>query len=76
MENCKHEILTLVTEKTNKVRCRHCHLTISENELENGYCPECLEVHNVRRSDFDKAAQPDTKTTRYYCEGCGIIVEC
>ncbi|MCF8069867.1 MAG: hypothetical protein K9L30_14900 [Desulfobacterales bacterium] len=76
MENCKHEILTLVIEKSNKVRCRHCHLTISEDELENGYCPECMEAHNVRHCDFDKVSRPDSPTTRYYCENCGIIIEC
>ena len=76
MSTCKHETLTLVEVKNNKLRCRHCHLTISEDELGSGDCPECLEAHQVKRSDFEKLPQPENEKTRYYCADCGMIVEC
>lgn len=76
MESCKHEVLVLAPVQSSKVRCRHCHLTISEEELGDGCCPECLEAYKVRRRDFDKITTPDTGTTRYCCERCGLIVEC
>jgi len=76
MEPCKHEVLTLVPIKSNKLRCRHCHLTITEEELAGGGCPECLAVHKVRRSDFDNVTVADSGTSRYCCERCGMVIEC
>jgi hypothetical protein len=51
-------------------------LTISEDELGSGCCPECLEVHKIRRRDFEKLNQPDSGKTRYCCDKCGMVIEC
>jgi Zn finger protein HypA/HybF involved in hydrogenase expression len=75
MPSCKHEVLTLVPMKSNRLRCRHCHLTISEDELGNGDCPECLEVHKIKRRDFEHMNEPESSATRYYCERCGAVVD-
>ena len=76
MNNCKHDILTLVPIKNNKLRCKHCHLTISEDELGKGCCPECLHVHHVERRNFEKISTGDRETVRYCCELCGAVIEC
>jgi len=76
MSPCKHEVLTLVPVKNKRLRCRHCHLTISEDELGSGNCPECLEVHGVGRRDFEKIIAAARERTRYCCEGCGTVIEC
>jgi hypothetical protein len=62
--------------KSNRLRCRHCHLTISEDELGRGDCPECLEVHKIGRRDFEKISGEDKETIRYCCENCGTVIEC
>ena len=76
MHPCKHDVLTLVPTKNNRLRCKHCHLTISEDELGSGDCPECLEVHKIGRRDFEKISNPDTETIHYCCEHCGTFIEC
>ena len=76
MSSCKHEVLTLVPTKINKLRCRHCHITISEDELGSECCPECLDAHNVRRRDFEKITAENSRATRYCCEHCGALIEC
>ena len=76
MESCKHEVLRLLPGKSNKLRCRHCHLTITEEELGSDCCPECFDVHKVRRSDFEKISTADSETIRYCCEDCGLVIEC
>ncbi len=76
MNSCKHEVITLLEPKKKKLCCRHCHLMISEDELGNGCCPECLDVHKVRRRDFKPVDEPDSETVRYRCESCGMVVEC
>lgn len=76
MESCKHEVLTMVAAKSSRVRCRHCHLTITEEELGSSCCPECLEVYKVRRKDFEKISTPGSESIRYCCESCGLVVEC
>ncbi len=76
MNSCKHEVLTLVPIKQSRLRCKHCHLTITEDELGSGDCPECLEVHDIKRRDFETINTGDTTTTRYCCEQCGTVIEC
>ena len=76
MSSCKHEVLTLAPAPQNRLRCRHCHLTITEEELGNGDCPECLEVHEVKRRDFEIVTSQNKKTARYCCEQCGAVIEC
>ena len=75
MSLCKHRTLVLLTEEKNKLRCRHCHLKILEDELENGYCPECYEVHHEKRYDFEKIVPEEKESVRYLCEDCGVILE-
>jgi hypothetical protein len=74
MADCKHEALVLLN-KSNKLRCRHCHLTISEGELEKDYCPECLEENGVKRYDFEPYEADDTGSVHYACEKCGQLIE-
>ena len=76
MPPCRHEVLTLIPMKSSRLRCRHCHLTISEDELGSGDCPECLEVHRIGRRDFEKISAADKETIRYCCEHCGTVIEC
>jgi hypothetical protein len=75
MESCKHEVLTLVKIKSNKMRCMRCHLIITEDELGSGCCPECLEVHKVKHRDFEKIIETHEETIRYCCESCGMVIE-
>ena len=75
MTACRHLTLVQLPEKKNMLRCRHCHLTISPEELRGGYCPECLEVEGKRRRDFDEVEAAATGKIRYRCEQCGIIIE-
>jgi len=74
MSTCRHEILTLLPQPSAKLRCRHCHLMISESELGEDCCPECLDAHKVRRRDFDRVSAAVTPAARYRCESCGMIV--
>ena len=72
--DCKHTRLVLLKEKHNRLRCRHCHLTIAADELGSGYCPECFESTGQRRYDFDPVETPDSGAARYRCEDCGLII--
>lgn len=74
MADCKHEALVLLN-KDNKLRCRHCHLTISEDELETDYCPECFEENGIRRYDFEPYEAGDATNIHYACEKCGHLIE-
>lgn len=75
MAVCLHQKLVLIAPQEKKVRCRYCHLIIGEEELSDGFCPECYEVHGVRRNDFEPVERPDDEGTRYRCEMCGAIIE-
>ncbi len=75
MSTCKHRELVLLSETNNKVRCRHCHLTISEDELGDGYCPECYEVDDMKRYDFENLIPKSKEMVRYRCEECGAMIE-
>ena len=74
MSACPHKHLLLLAAGGRRVRCRHCHLTIKPDELDGGYCPECYEVHGVRRQDFEEIAEKRTETVQYRCEDCGAII--
>jgi len=75
MTSCDHRSLVLLPEKKNMLRCRHCHLTISPDEVENGFCPECYEIQGKKQYDFEEIAPEETGNARYRCEGCGVIIE-
>ena len=73
MPECKHEKLVLIT-RNEKLRCRHCYLTITAKEIGEGYCPECYEAYGVKRRNFDKLEPEDNGKTQYRCEDCGMLV--
>ena len=74
-QECAHQQLVLLVEPTTRLRCRHCHLTISAEELSGGACPECYERSGRRRKDFEEIALK-AGPPQYRCEGCGILVAC
>jgi len=75
MTSCNHTKLELLPEEKNRLRCRHCHLTIKADDLGESYCPECFEMHGKKRYDFEEIEAVKTGTARYRCEGCGVIIE-
>ena len=76
MTECRHQQLLLLRPKSSRVQCRHCHLTIGEDELGDGYCPECYEVHDEKRYDFVQVESAVAEKVTYRCEECGILIEC
>jgi predicted RNA-binding Zn-ribbon protein involved in translation (DUF1610 family) len=75
MDVCAHRQLVLLPAKRDKLRCRHCHLTINADDLTSRYCPECFEAHNTKRADFETIVAEDTDIVRYRCEDCGVLIE-
>jgi rubrerythrin len=76
MTSCSHKKLALLPEQKNRLRCRHCHLTIKADDIGDSYCPECFEIKGKKQYDFEELKEEKTGTTIYRCEGCGITVEC
>ena len=74
MPECRHANLFVLSENSDRLRCRHCHLTLKEADLKDGYCPECLEVNGRKRNDFEKIESGKTKI-QYRCEDCGALLE-
>jgi len=70
-----HNLLLLPSETKNRLRCRHCHLTIKADELETRYCPECYEATGRKRSDFDEVEPVEAGQVQYRCEDCGLFIE-
>ena len=75
MTSCRHNNLSFMGKQQKKLRCCHCHLTIDEEELRDGYCPECREVEGVRRRDFEEMIQQEDGIIRYCCDDCGALIE-
>ena len=76
MAGCTHkELLLLVEERREMVRCTRCHLLISKEELGGGCCPECLE-QGRRHAGFEPVEPPRPCRTSYRCEQCGALIEC
>ena len=74
MSSCKHKTLVLLESKPRK-RCRHCHLTLTADELgEEGFCPECFETHGTRRFDFDDVQESGNDQPQYVCDECGVHI--
>lgn len=63
-------------EKKNRLRCRHCHLTIDVDELGGAHCPECFELDGKKRYEFEELGAVGRGATRYRCAGCGVVIEC
>jgi len=76
MSDCKHPQLVLVPKSAAKVRCKHCHLTMSKEELGEQCCPECLAERGVRHYDFEELKQAEDEPTVYRCETCPLTIEC
>lgn len=74
MNECKHQNLVLLPPPKDRIRCRHCHLTLRTDELTNRYCPECYEARGIKRFDFDEVAEARSETIQYSCEECGVLI--
>jgi predicted RNA-binding Zn-ribbon protein involved in translation (DUF1610 family) len=66
----------LLAKQGDRLRCHHCHLTISMSELSNRYCPECFEVSGKKRYDFEAVEDTKTVIVQYRCEDCGVMIDC
>jgi len=75
MESCRHLHLVLLPKQKSRLRCSHCHLTITADELQGRCCPECFEGSGSKRYDFEEIPAADQEMTRYQCEQCGAIIE-
>jgi len=76
MTSCGHRTLLLLNPDSKRLRCRHCHLSIKEEDLKVRFCPECYEVYGKKRFDFEELEQKSTIIAKYRCEECGITIEC
>ena len=75
MSECRHTNLELLqTVKTDRLRCRHCHLTITAKELDGKHCPECHERDGSRNTDFEEVPSEADGPDGYRCEDCGILI--
>lgn len=74
MTSCKHSTLELIPERKSTVRCKHCHLTMSADELGDSYCPECFDSTGAKRYDFELLSITGGGVVRYRCEECGVII--
>lgn len=75
MNECRHQNVTVIVEDENRLRCRHCHLTIKASEMTTGYCPECFETDGKKRDDFDEMVSIGRTSTHYRCEDCGVVLK-
>lgn len=72
MDACKHRNLVLLTPPKERLRCRHCHLTLTRAELKSRYCPECYEATGVKRFDFEEIVAAGSEPVYYRCEDCNL----
>jgi hypothetical protein len=49
-------------------------LTISGEELGDGFCPECFDTSGSKRYEFERMAVSEAGGARYRCEECGVII--
>ncbi|MBM3222424.1 MAG: DUF4058 family protein [Candidatus Tectomicrobia bacterium] len=76
MSECTHlQLMLLAEQQHDRVRCRHCHLTIKAADLPSRYCPECWEATGRKQYDFEPVVSARTDVVRYRCEMCGVIIE-
>ena len=75
MTSCNHSALELLPEIRKRLRCRYCHLTIAEEEIGAGFCPECFANSGSKRYDFEELVATGEGIARYRCEQCGAIVK-
>ncbi len=72
---CPHKNLLLLPAPKDRLRCRHCALTIKSDELSSRYCPECYEATGSKRYDFDEVEEPIDGSVQYRCEDCGMLIQ-
>jgi len=72
VNKCNHTHILVINQSS--LRCRHCHLTIKPEDLQDGYCPECFEVDGQKRDDFEKIESTLKSSVRYRCEQCGEML--
>lgn len=75
MDECYHKNLVLIKETTERLRCSHCHLTLTPEELGDSYCPECYETTGKKHYQFEKVVSEQKEGSRYRCEDCGLLIE-
>ncbi len=75
MTSCSHSTLELLPERKKTLRCRHCHLTLAEEEVGDGFCPECFADSGSKHYDFEEMTAGAGSVARYRCEGCGAIIK-
>lgn len=75
MSSCPHHNLMLLPAAGQRLRCRHCHLTIDPEELGDSHCPECYEAHGEKRTDFETIEGAKAAVVRYRCEDCGAFID-
>lgn len=75
MTDCNHHNLLLLPQPKKRLRCRHCYLTITPDELGGGDCPECFEKYGIKRNDFEEMAEEKADTVQYRCEECGAVIK-
>ena len=71
MSRCPHRNILVIIESAQRIRCRHCHLTIKAEELADGYCPECYDNEGLKRYAFEIVGSHDDDRVHYRCEDCG-----
>ncbi len=74
MSACRHSSLELLPERKSTMRCKRCHLTMSADDLGDGYCPECFDSTGVKHYDFESLSSGGANVVRYRCEECGAII--
>ncbi len=62
-------------ERSEKLRCEVCHLTLTEEELNGGYCPECYETTGRKNKEFSKVTLNQENFSQYRCEDCGTTIK-
>lgn len=74
MPECLHKNLVVINIPMTKLRCQHCHLQITPEELDSGYCPECFEETGRKHYDFEEIQSGSSSVTEYRCEDCGVVI--
>jgi len=72
--HCRHPILEALPPESRRLRCKVCHLTIRQEDLRGGPCPECYEARGKRNYEFETLPAPNTAIVRYRCDACGFLV--
>jgi hypothetical protein len=49
-------------------------LTLTRDDLKDGYCPECFDASGEKRYEFEEMAAERTEVAHYRCEECGVII--